>query len=136
MKSMNRLLGLAAAIFSFCILSVQAGAVRSSQSTSPKSASAPVSAGPAVINQYCSNCHNADDFAGGMDILKLDFEKVGKDAAVWERVVRKVRTGMMPPSGQPRPSRAVLDGFASELETRLDRLPLPIRIRKRFPSIG
>ena len=36
-------------------------------------------------------------------------------------VVRKVRTGMMPPSGQPRPSRAVLDAFAAELETRLDK---------------
>ncbi len=47
--------------------------------------------------------------------------KSRQDAAVWERVVRKVRTGMMPPSGQPRPSRAALDGFAAELETRLDK---------------
>jgi hypothetical protein len=73
------------------------------------------------MNQYCSNCHNADDLAGGMDISKLDIEKVGKDAAVWERIVRKVRTGMMPPSGQPRPARAVLDAFASDLESHLDK---------------
>ena len=73
------------------------------------------------MNQYCSNCHNADDLAGGMDISKLDIEKIGKDAAVWERIVRKVRTGMMPPSGQPRPTRAVLDAFASDLESRLDK---------------
>ncbi len=73
------------------------------------------------MNQYCSNCHNADDLAGGMDLAKLDFEKVGKDAETWERVVRKVRTGMMPPSGQPRPSRATLDAFAGELENRLDK---------------
>ncbi len=73
------------------------------------------------MNQYCSGCHNQDDLAGGMALDKLDFEKVGKDAAVWERVVRKVRTGMMPPSGQPRPPRATLDAFATELETRLDK---------------
>jgi len=73
------------------------------------------------MNQYCSGCHNQDDNAGGMALDKLDFEKVGKDAAVWERVVRKVRTGMMPPSGQPRPPRATLDAFATELETRLDK---------------
>jgi len=73
------------------------------------------------MNQYCSNCHNADDLAGGMDILKLDIEKVGKNASVWERIVRKVRTGMMPPSGQPRPTRTVLDAFASDLESRLDK---------------
>jgi len=73
------------------------------------------------MNQYCAGCHNQDDNAGGMALDKLDFEKVGKDAAVWERVVRKVRTGMMPPSGQPRPPRATLDAFASELETRLDK---------------
>ena len=42
------------------------------------------------------------------------------DAATWEKVVRKIRTGMMPPSGARRPERSVLDGFASELETRLD----------------
>jgi hypothetical protein len=73
------------------------------------------------MNQYCAGCHNQDDNAGGMALDKLDFEKVGKDAAVWERVVRKVRTGMMPPSGQPRPARAALDSFAAELETRLDK---------------
>jgi len=73
------------------------------------------------MNQYCSSCHNTDDNAGGMALSKLDFDKVGKDAAVWERVVRKVRTGMMPPSGQPRPSRAALDAFATEVETRLDK---------------
>lgn len=75
----------------------------------------------ALMNQYCSDCHNADDKAGGMDLATLDVEKVGKDAAQWERVVRKVRTGMMPPSGQPRPARTALDSFATELETRLDK---------------
>ena len=55
----------------------------------------------------------------------LDPERVGKDAAAWEKVVRKVRTGMMPPSGARRPERALLDAFASDLEGRLDRAAAP-----------
>jgi hypothetical protein len=51
----------------------------------------------------------------------MDIEHVGKDAATWEKVVRKIRTGMMPPSGARRPDRAALDAFASDLEGRLDR---------------
>jgi mono/diheme cytochrome c family protein len=98
----------------------QARALFTPQSTAAKPAA--VSPQLALMNQYCSGCHNPDDNAGGMDLEKLDFEKVGKDAAVWEHIVRKVRTGMMPPSGQPRPSRAALDAFATEVEARLDKV--------------
>jgi mono/diheme cytochrome c family protein len=124
MKNRNKFHAFQALVIALLVLSTATGAVRLSQSSPGKPAvsSAPLSAaGPALMNQYCSNCHNADDLAGGMDISKLDIEKVGKDAAVWERIVRKVRTGMMPPSGQPRPARAVLDTFASDLESRLDK---------------
>src|SRR5213078_4029436 len=55
----------------------------------------------------------------------MDVEHVGKDAATWEKVVRKIRTGMMPPSGARRPERKTLDDFASELEIRLDRAAPP-----------
>src|SRR5213079_1560556 len=96
----------------------QSRAVFSSQATAAKPAASPHQA---LMNQYCSGCHNQDDNAGGMALDKLDFEKVGKDAATWERVVRKVRTGMMPPSGQPRPARTALDAFATEVENRLDK---------------
>ena len=97
----------------------QSRALFTPQSSTAKSPTA--SPQQALMNQYCAGCHNQDDNAGGMALDKLDFEKVGKDAATWERVVRKVRTGMMPPSGQPRPTRAVLDAFAAEVETRLDK---------------
>jgi mono/diheme cytochrome c family protein len=97
----------------------QSRALFTPQSTAAKPATA--SPQQALMNQYCSNCHNQDDLAGGMALEKMDFDKVGQDAATWERVVRKVRTGMMPPSGQPRPARAVLDAFAAEVETRLDK---------------
>jgi len=45
----------------------------------------------------------------------------GADAETWEKVIKKVRTGMMPPSGARRPERAALDGFAAQLEERLDK---------------
>jgi mono/diheme cytochrome c family protein len=120
----NKFFGSQVLVTGLLVLSTATGAVRLSQSSSGKPAVSSASssqASPALMNQYCSNCHNADDLAGGMDISKLDIEKVGKDAAVWERIVRKVRTGMMPPSGQPRPARAVFDAFASDLESRLDK---------------
>jgi hypothetical protein len=50
----------------------------------------------------------------------MDYSDIAKDAATWEKVVRKVKSGMMPPSGARRPDRSVLDGFASEIEKRLD----------------
>jgi hypothetical protein len=51
----------------------------------------------------------------------MDLDHVEKDAATWEKVVRKIKTGMMPPSGARRPDRTVLDSLAAEVETRLDR---------------
>jgi hypothetical protein len=50
----------------------------------------------------------------------LDLANVPLDAAVWEKVVRKVRGGMMPPVGMPRPDRAMLDQLAAHLETTID----------------
>jgi mono/diheme cytochrome c family protein len=123
MKNRNKFVGFLASGIALLVLSTATGAARLSQLSAgkPAASSASLNTSPALMNQYCSNCHNADDLAGGMDISKLDIEKIGKDAAVWERIVRKVRTGMMPPSGQPRPTRAVLDAFASDLESRLDK---------------
>src|SRR5262245_4352108 len=76
---------------------------------------------PALLNQYCITCHNQRLKTAGLLLDSMDFEHVEKDAAAWEKVVRKVRTGMMPPSGARRPDRAALDAFASDLEGRLDR---------------
>jgi mono/diheme cytochrome c family protein len=73
-----------------------------------------------VIDRYCVDCHNTQDWAGGVAFDALDPANVSDDAEVWEKAVRKLRTGMMPPAGKPRPERAVLDDFASELATRID----------------
>jgi len=51
----------------------------------------------------------------------MDMADVPKGAETWEKVIRKVRAGMMPPATAPRPDKAVLDGFAGYLETSLDK---------------
>ncbi|HEY6345774.1 MAG TPA: DUF1592 domain-containing protein [Bryobacteraceae bacterium] len=71
----------------------------------------------ALINQYCVTCHNDRAKTGG-----LTLQAPSIDAETGEKIVRKVRTGMMPPAGARRPDRAVLEQFASGLEASLDRV--------------
>jgi hypothetical protein len=75
---------------------------------------------PGTIDRYCSKCHNTTDWAGDLALTALDPAHVGEDAGAWEKVVRKLRAGMMPPPGNDRPSRADADGVAAVLEARLD----------------
>src|SRR5271168_1824939 len=75
----------------------------------------------AVLNQYCITCHNEKIKTAGLMLDKLDYAHPGPNAETWEKVVRKVRAGMMPPGGAPRPDRATMDAFALKLETALDR---------------
>ena len=75
----------------------------------------------ALLNQYCIGCHNEKTKTAGLMLEKLDLTHPGQDAETWEKVVRKVRAGMMPPSGMPRPTRAVMDSWTAKLETELDR---------------
>ena len=75
---------------------------------------------PPLLNQYCITCHNQRAKTGGLALDSKNIDHVAEDAETWEKVVRKIRTGMMPPSGARRPERADLDRFASDLEARLD----------------
>src|SRR5436853_4644345 len=84
----------------------------------------PAAPPPPLLTQYCITCHNQRLKTGGLMLDTMDVDHVGKDAAVWEKVVRKIRTGMMPPSGARRPDRPILDAFAADLEGRLDKAAL------------
>src|SRR5438270_525627 len=75
----------------------------------------------AVLDRYCITCHNQKLKTGGLELDKLSLTRAGADAETWEKVVRKVRAGMMPPAGAPRPDRASLDAFAGSVESALDR---------------
>jgi hypothetical protein len=74
-----------------------------------------------VVDRYCATCHSDRLKAGGMSLAGLAVEQASANAAVWEKAVRKLRTGMMPPAGAPRPDRGTLDRLAAHLEGVLDR---------------
>src|SRR5689334_2138775 len=73
-----------------------------------------------VLGEYCTKCHNTEDWAGGIALDTLSADDIAENAQIWEAAVRKLRTGMMPPPGKPRPPRSVLDSFATQLSSRLD----------------
>jgi cytochrome c551/c552 len=72
------------------------------------------------LDQYCVTCHNERTKTAGLMLDKLDVGHAGDNAETWEKVVRKLRTGMMPPSGARRPERSAIDAFTSGLENTLD----------------
>jgi len=82
---------------------------------------APAQPHAAVVGKYCVTCHNDRARTGGLSLEHIDLTDVPKGAEVWEKAIRKLRVGMMPPPGMPRPPQAQLDGLATYLETSLDR---------------
>jgi cytochrome c5 len=88
------------------------------QAASPPSASATSSR--ALLNEYCVTCHNERLKTAGLMLDKADVQHVGAGAELWEKVVRKVRSGAMPPAGVRRPDKATFEGFAAWLESELD----------------
>jgi len=77
-----------------------------------------------LLNRYCVTCHNEKLKTAGLMLDKLDLEKVDQSAEEWEKVVRKLRTGAMPPVGLPRPDQTGYDSLATYLETALDKAAL------------
>ncbi|HEX5000110.1 MAG TPA: DUF1592 domain-containing protein [Terriglobia bacterium] len=75
----------------------------------------------ATLNQYCVTCHNDRLKTGGLTLDSLDLSHVAANPDIWEKVIRKLRAGMMPPQGKPRPAASVSHEFVSWLETSLDR---------------
>src|SRR6185369_5372741 len=95
-------LGLAAAL---------AALVAAPQAASPQSP-ATVAPPAAAFNQYCVTCHNERLKTAGLVIDPAGLGQVSAAPELWEKVVRKLRSGTMPPAGAPRPDRATYDGVA------------------------
>ncbi len=75
----------------------------------------------AFITQYCGDCHNESLKSGGFSWDDLDVAHPGENPEQAEKIVRKVRSGLMPPVGLPRPDMAAAKDFARALEARIDR---------------
>src|SRR5688572_8816934 len=79
------------------------------------------SAQAAFVKQYCASCHNERTKAGSLALDTLDPANVEGHAETWEKVVRRLRTGMMPPEGAPKPPPAARETFTIAVESALDR---------------
>jgi len=74
----------------------------------------------ALVKQYCTTCHNDKLKSGGLTLAAFDGSRAADDAVVTEKMIRKLRAGMMPPAGVKRPEPAMLIGLAEALETAVD----------------
>ena len=77
-----------------------------------------------TVDTYCVTCHNARARTGGLALDGPELADVSAHAEVWEQVVRKVRAGMMPPAGMPRPDEGARRGLVARVEAVLDRAAL------------
>jgi hypothetical protein len=75
----------------------------------------------ALVKQYCTGCHNDRGKAGGLTLASFDAAAITSEPIVAEKMIRKLRAGMMPPAGAKRPDGAVLTALAEAFETRIDR---------------
>ena len=88
----------------------QAPAVQSSAPIAPR----------ALLDTYCVTCHNQRTKTAGLMFDTMDLAKLPEHGDVWEKTVRKLRGGMMPPPGVRRPDQASVDSMVSWLERSLD----------------
>jgi hypothetical protein len=74
-----------------------------------------------TVNTYCVGCHNDRAKTGGLSLAAPELADVAAHPEIWEKVLRKVRGGMMPPPGVPQPDEATRQALVTTLETTLDR---------------
>ncbi|HUK32787.1 MAG TPA: DUF1592 domain-containing protein [Vicinamibacterales bacterium] len=75
----------------------------------------------AAVSRYCQGCHNDRTKSGGLSFEKMDFDNLPAGAAVWEKSLKKLRVGMMPPPASPQPDAATRAALVSWITTTLDR---------------
>jgi len=91
------------------------------QSVSPAPTSAPSKVeGRALIDQYCMSCHSDRMKSGGLALSQLNLDDVQQSAEIAEKVIRKLRGGLMPPAGARRPDSHAAAEFVSWLENKID----------------
>jgi len=74
-----------------------------------------------LLDQYCVTCHNDRMKTANLSLQGLDVATVGEHPELWERVVRKLRAGVMPPPDIKRPPLAEYEALRDWLETEIDR---------------
>ena len=112
LKAMGIGLALAACLL---VRPAQVAAAPAAQAADPMAAPS-----RAMIDQYCVTCHSERLKTGQLVLENRDLAKIGADAEIWEKVVRKLRNGQMPPMGARKPDAAARTGFLNALVGKLD----------------
>ncbi|MEJ0035811.1 MAG: DUF1592 domain-containing protein [Gammaproteobacteria bacterium] len=73
-----------------------------------------------LFDTHCSECHNATDWAGGLALDTLDVAHIGEEAETGEKIIAKLRAGVMPPYGKHRPLRSELLAAVNVIEAKID----------------
>jgi hypothetical protein len=73
-----------------------------------------------LINEYCSKCHNFEDYSGGIDLEGIGVHNIAEYPEIGEMVIKRLRAGMMPPTGEPRPEYQAVQNLAASLELAID----------------
>ncbi len=87
----------------------------SHRETSSRASASAAKAPHTLLGKYCMSCHDAEEHEANLAFETLDFSRVDADAETWEKVRRKLSAGVMPPAGNPRPSKAEADDFLEVL---------------------
>src|SRR5262245_4500921 len=103
------------------ILWISSSAKSGLQASSQQSAGTEVSAHRALLDKYCVTCHNQRLKTADLELDTADLAGIPARSEVWEKVIRKLRAGMMPPVGAAHPDKAQLDALAAYLEASLDK---------------
>ena len=113
----------------FAAASIHLGQQQPAKAVAAKTAAAPRTPPPAMsveaqtelTKKYCVGCHNDKNKSGNMSLAELDLAHPEKNAVLAEKVIRKVRVGLMPAAGAPRPETETLRAFAESLEFQMDK---------------
>jgi hypothetical protein len=101
-------------------------APRAQAAGAPRPVASHAEAGPtveeqtALVKQYCATCHNDRAKAGGLSLATFDAASAARHAEETEKMIRKLRAGMMPPAGARRPDQTALAALVTALESRID----------------
>jgi hypothetical protein len=76
----------------------------------------------ATINQYCVVCHSRELKTAGLNLEDVDVDKLEENGIIWEKMLRKLRNGEMPPAGMPRPEPETYAALINFIDGERDRL--------------
>src|SRR5262245_28125119 len=97
-----------------------AAAPRPTLAAAHAQAGVPAEAQTKLVAQYCAGCHSEKGKSGGLSLAGFDVSKAEKNADVSEKMIRKLRAGMMPPPGARRPDATAITQLVDTLESKID----------------